>query len=325
MLSAFVRQSDGSVDALQNLEDLAAQAAQSGVSIWADLESPTPDELRAVGAVFGLDADALDDCLAGEQRPRIDEFEGYIFIVLYGMLGVEDQDELTPLKFAAFCGARFLVTVHRQPVRTVQEVRQRCVRTPGLVIGRGVDFVLYTIIDAMVDKYVAVTEERESRVEALEEDASDLETMRDSVVTRGAALRRELIEIHRLAMSLRELLLPISDGDFDYLSASLQIRFSHVRDHLTTAIELSNALRERLHGVHENYHTTLVLRTNEIMKALTLIATLTLPLSLVTGIYGMNLQTWPGHDDPAGFWVILSVMGAFAAGMLIYFRRRGWL
>ena len=282
------------------------------------------EEVRAVGTAFELDAEALEDCVHGEQRPRVDEFECYVFLVLYAAVGPDGSTEFAPGKLAAFLGPNLLITVHRTPLRSVSAMIERCRKSGPQLLGRGADFLLYGIIDAMVDNYVLVVDAYETQLEELEELSLD-SAVDETLLARSANLRRALLELRRLATSQRELLTPVAKGEYEHVSEALEQRFSHVEDHLMHATELIDGLRDRLNAVHGNYHTALTDRTNAIIKMLTLFATIMLPLTLVTGIYGMNLPLWPSSDRPSSFWGVLVGMVVITAAILYYFRRRHWL
>lgn len=320
----FVRHPDGTVHTMAALDDALAAADTEGAAMWVDLEAPAEVDLRRLEAAFKLDAESIHDCLSGEQRPRIDEFDHYILLVLYGLVGAGGDEEVGPRKLVVFCGARFLITVHPESLRTTEAVRHRCERSAGQMLAQGVDFVLYCILDGMVDKYSVIVERYEDRLEAIEEASFDPEED-ESFLAEAATLRHELLDLRRLAVSQREVVRPLAKGEYDHVSENLARRFSHVADHLTQVIELTDVLRERLLTVRDNYHTTLASRTNDIMKTLTLIATILLPLTFVAGIYGMNLPLWPPSDNPLSFWGVMAFMAALAVGFVVYFRRKKWI
>ncbi|MHC4093940.1 MAG: magnesium transporter CorA family protein, partial [Planctomycetota bacterium] len=324
MLSGFLRLSDGATEAISDVEAAMAAAGRDEAVLWLDLEEPAEEEVRAVGEAFRLDADAVEDCLHGEQRPRIDEFEHHIFLVLYGALGPDGTSVFDPRKLAAFLGPNAVITVHRQPLRSVSSVRNRCRRNTRHLLDRGADFVLYSIIDAIVDNYIVAAEEYEERLEELEEDSlrSDVD---EGLVAKSGELRRQLLELRRLARSQRELLIPLVKGEYEHVSGALEQRFGHVEDHVMHAIDLIDGMRERLSAVHDNYNTALANRANAIMKTLTLFATIILPLTLVAGIYGMNLPLWPPSNHPASFGGVLGGMLLVTGAVLYYFRKKHWL
>jgi magnesium transporter len=323
MLSAFVYSVDGSLLKVGSIEAVEAAWSHPGVHVWIDLEAPAKEELDGLGRIFRLDEQSLDECLEGEQWPRIDEFDEHIFVVLYGLFGLKEGGEVDPHKLSVFCGPRFLITVHRQPLLTVRQVKARCGRHPESVIARGVDYVLCAIIDIMVDNYLRVAERYEERLDSLEEQSfrPDVEAQ---LLSELSNLRRDLLELRRLATSQRDLLRPLMQGEYDFVSSSLSQQFHHVRDHLSQVIDSVNSLRELLGGVYQNYHSALAGRTNETMKVLTIYAGILLPLTLIAGIYGMNVPI-PAADKPWHFWVVMAIMAVTTWVLYTHFRRRKWI
>jgi magnesium transporter len=311
---------------LASLDELATLWAREDVRLWVDLESPSDEELQRLGRIAGLDEEALDDCLRGEQQPRVDEFESHIFLVLYGLYGLKEHEDLDPHKLAAFCGSRFLITVVRQPLLSIRQVRAHCGRHPETLLMRGVDVVLFEIIDTIVDNYLRVADRYEDRLEVLEEKSFDVDVDDgEALLEEAAEVRREVLELRRLAVAQRQLLLPIAKGNYDFVSETLSQQFSQVCDHLSQVVDTVDSLRETVVSIRDNYHTALTRRTNEIMKVLTVFAAVMLPLTLIAGIYGMNLPLWPSSKQPFSFWIVLTVMTSIAGVMLYYFRRRKWL
>ena len=152
--------------------------------------------------------------------------------------------------------------------------------------------------------------------------ASDFD---DDFLTQLSQLRRELLEVRHIAASQRELVVLIAKGECDYVNAELETRFSHVRDHLTQVVEHIERLRELLNGARDNYHALITDRMADTVKTLTVFASVILPVSLVAGIYGMNVPVWPPSGESWSFWVVLGAMGAIAVALLVYFRTRRWI
>ena len=323
MLMAFIYPAGGALQRVDSVEAIAAAWAQPDVRVWVDAEAAGEQELLALRDVFRLQEESLRDCVGGEPWPRIDDFDEHIFLVLYGLFGLKEAGEVDPHKLAIFCGPRFLITVHSQPLLTVRQVKARCGRHPESVIARGVDYTLCAIIDGMVDNYLRVAERYGERLDALEDRSFSAEAD-GRLLLDLADLRRDLLELRRLATSQRDLLRPLMQGEYDFVSASLSQQFHHVRDHLSQVLDTVNGLRELLGGVYQTYHSTLANRTNETMKVLTIYAGILLPLTLIAGIYGMNLPI-PASDKPWSFWVVMGIMVVTTMAITMHFRRRKWL
>ena len=324
MFTAYVRLSDGSQRTLDSTAELATVWADTEAVLWIDLEQPVEEEIRAVDAVLDLDDEVMDDCLHGEQRPRIDEYEKYIFLVVYGLLKSNDHAEHQLCKLAVCCGDRFLVTVHNESMPTVDHLHERFRQHASQLLRHGADHLFYLILDRMVDNYLLLGEQYEDELELLE-DRSQSPTVEESVLHELAELRRKLLELRRLAISQQQLIEPLVEGEYDFISESLGRRFAHVRDHLLKVVEQVDMLRELTNGVRDNYNTALATRTNAVMQVLTVFAAVLMPLSLITGIYGMNLPLWPNPEATASFWGVMAAMAALAAGLLLFFRKKGWL
>ena len=323
MINCFVIRSDDSSECVESLEGIRRVLESPYRSIWIDLESPDEETLGQIGALFDLDPEAIEDCLHGEQHPRVDEFENHIFVVLYGVVANGETLSFSPRKLAAFCNGTILITVHREPVRTVQIVRARCKRQPAHVLGRGTGHVLFTLIDGVVDNFALVGENFDERLDSLEVESLD-PLVEETILSGVTELRRDVLQLRRIAVSQRELLLPFAQGEFEFFGEKYENRFAHVRDHLTQCVDMVENLRELLNGVRDNYHAALSNRSNEVMKTLTIFASLFMPMSLLAGIYGMNTVLWPDVSRPSSFWYIVGSMGIVVVAMILFFRSRKW-
>lgn len=324
MFTLFALPGNGAPQTATVIEDVRGYLEDEQSVLWIDIERPTQEELDAIGALFQLDAEALEDCLLGEQRPRMDEYEHYLFLVMYGAMADDREHVYAPRKLAIFFGKRFIITVHRDALPSVTEVRQRCEKHAAYLLRRGADYLLYLIIDGIVDNLAVVVDHFEERLERLEE-ASLMADVSTSILGELAELKRDCLDLRRIAASQGEMVYPMARGELEEISEPLEARFSHVRDHLIKTVEMIDGVRDLLNGVRDNYHAMLANRLNAIMKTLTLFASVLLPLSLIAGIYGMNVALWPGPEVAWAYPAILTGMALFGAGMYTYFRFRRWL
>jgi magnesium transporter len=291
--------------------------------LWIDLQKPTQQDVQTLNGIIDLDDAALEDAVDGPERPRVDEYENYLALFFYGVLSVDERGHFSPHKIVAFCGERFLVTIHPEAMLSVSSLHDRCQKHGATLFERGVDVLLYRLMDTLVDNYLALLDHFESRVDKLESDSFNGRTD-DSILRSVAEMRTDLMEVRRLASAQHSLLAPMARGEFDYVSENLGTEFRHVEEHLAHTLDRIECLRERLSGTLHNYHSTLTKKTNDIVRVLTIFAAVVLPLSLIAGIYGMNVPVWPPGESPQSFWGILTLMAALGGGLLWFFRTRKW-
>jgi magnesium transporter len=324
MFTGFVQYADGRIETTKSLDEFRRSYQQQPERFWVDMECPQQDEVRQFGELLGLSEEAVEDCLEGEQRPRIDDYDDYFLMVLYGVVPPEGEPADRARKLVLLCSPKFLMSVHPESLRTTNAVRRQCNRRNGACISQGVDRLTFRLVDGIVDNYLALIDECDDQVESIEERSFELAD-EDSLLQDVAHMRHRLLEFRRLATAQRTLIEAIARGDYEFISSELRVQYLHVSEHLMHALDRNEVLRDRLTGALHNYHSTLAKRTNDIMRVLTVFAAVMLPLTLIAGIYGMNVPTWPSDETPQSFWAILGVMAVIGGGLLWYFRRRRWL
>ncbi|MCA9256327.1 MAG: magnesium transporter CorA family protein [Phycisphaerales bacterium] len=307
-----------------SVQDVSALFEREDVQFWIDVEAPDRNELESLAAALRVDGEAVDDALAGEQRSRVDDYDDYAFVVTYSMLGDSNHGGEDLHKLAVICGARFILTVHAEGVGAIDAMRRRAEKNARGAFEDGPGGLLYGILDQIVDNYLLYIDAIETDVDRLE-DRSLHKDCSDAVLVEASALRRTLADLRHLAVAQDQLINAIVSDDFPFMSKSLSFHFNHVRQHLMIVVEFTDKLRDRLHGVRDNYSFVLAHRTNEIMRVLTVFASILLPLSLLTSVYGMNVAMWPSPSESYGIWIVLLVMLGMAGVLFWYFKRKDWL
>jgi len=286
------------------LDDVDWKPGADGFA-WIDLESPTDRELEFLSDPFHFHPMAIEDCLTPEHQPKIEDFGPYTFLIFRGIDFNPPIDEFQTLKLAAFLGPDYLVTYHRRPMRSVQSVLDKYANEASPPC-RGADYLLYEILDHMVEHYFPVLEAIEDRIDALEEGL--FSDPGPHVLDGILATKRRVLEIKRTLAPHREVFGRISRNEFEEISPQ---SVTFYRDLLSSSLEA--------------YLSVVSQRTNDVMKVLTIFATVLLPLTFIVGVYGMNFDHMPELHSPYGYYVVWGVMLVIAAGMLWFFRRRGWL
>ncbi len=286
--------------------------------MWVDIEDPTPEVLEPLLETrFGFHELAAEDSLSENTLPKYDRFPDYDFLIFRAV-----EHRKSTYKVAAFLGRNFLFTVHREKVAAINSARER-LPSDARLLHNGPDFLLYAIVDQMVDAYFPILEQIEEGVDDLQEDI--FKDAQPSHLDDLLHQKREINVLRRQSLPQRELLNQISRGDAQFVQRDSLIYFRDVYDHMFRISETIDVERDMMAGTMEAYLSVVANRTNEIMKVLTVFSAIMLPLTLIAGIYGMNFANEPELHWHFGYYYALGLMGITAAGMLLWFRRRGWI
>jgi magnesium transporter len=297
-------------------------ARGSGLT-WIDLDLPTPDEARILSDVFAFHPLAIENCLGEVVHPKIDDYPDYLYIVVHGVVAVDlAKEAFRTEELDIFLGPRYLVTHHQEPRRSIEEVRERCRKRPDL-LGRGSDFLLHDLLDAVVEHYQPALEQIESEIDRVEErifsDPSQ-ETLNDIL-----ALKRDVLRLRRIIGPQKEAVNRLTRREFRLVSDAAIPYFRDVYDHLFRMQDLTEQYRDLITGAMEAYLSMVSNRLNTVMKALTAVSTVILPMSLIAGIYGMNFKRMPELEWPWGYPLALGLMAAVGLGLFAFFKTKRWI
>jgi magnesium transporter len=291
---------------------------------WLDLTAPGHDELVKLGELFGFHPLALEDTEHFNQRPKLDNYGDYVFLVFYGAWRHSD-DDMEPLREVhLFVSGKYVVTVHRDPLPPLDDQRAQL---SGRVL-HSEQFLLYRILDALTDSYFPILGQMDDEIDNLE--AAVIENPTDEVLQRLFALKRQLVAMRKVVSPQRDLFARSVDQVAELPGLELDERdyFRDVYDHLIRISDLIDSYRDLLSGATDLYLSTVSNRQNEVMKQLTIIATIFLPLAFITGFFGQNFGYMVNHliTSEWTFWVIgVGSMLATVVGLVIFFRRKGWV
>jgi magnesium transporter len=288
--------------------------------LWIDLDDPAGPALDALAARFGFHELAVEDCRNHPQLAKIDQFEGHAFLIANSVRFDPETGDLGVRELDFFVGPTLIVTVHEGPSFTLDTVASRLgsVITPDSPAR-----ILHAILDETLERFLPSLERIGETIGEIEDEI--LDRLDPRCLSKMFGLKRDLVEFRRAAWAQRELLNALSRRDGTVVPAAMQIYFRDVYDHIVTALEMVESYRDLLSGVVEIYLTQAANRTNDTVKALTIIATIILPLTLVTGWYGMNVANLPLASHPYGVWIVSGAMVLLTAGLLTWFRKRRWI
>jgi len=282
--------------------------------------------VERVGAVFGLHPLVLEDVMNTEQRPKIEDYDDYLYIVvrmLYERAG-DDEDtlEIDSEQVSFIVGPNVLVTFLEDPGDVFDPVRKRIRENRGRVRKHGTDYLAYALIDVIVDNYFTVLERFGDLTEDLEQ-----EVMGDPTIDTLHAIqqmKRAMIQVRRAIWPLRDVVSVLVRGDSSLIRKATVVFLRDIYDHVVRVVDVVETQREMLGGLMEIYLTTVSNRMNEVMKVLTVIATVFIPLTFIVGVYGMNFVNMPELHWRYGYWFTWGVMVVVVGVMVLYFRRKKW-
>ena len=277
--------------------------------------------LRELGEQFGLHRLALEDITQPQQRAKVEDFPGHAFLVLRM---VNPGPRLDTEQLSLCLGSDFVLTFQERHGDCFDVVRQRLQDPAGRIRQAGPDYLAYALLDAVVDAFFPALEALGDRLHDHEERI--LAGGRNDVLVRGLHdLRRDLLAVRRALWPLREVTQALVRGDSGRFQPDTRVYLRDVQDHVVQLLDLLESYRETGASLMEVHLATVSNRLNEVMKVLTVIATIFIPLTFVAGVYGMNFKHQPEYDWQLGYPLCLLLMAGVAGGMLWWFRRRGWL
>lgn len=292
--------------------------------IWIALERQTPDADALLGEVLRLHPLTIEDIWAERSRPKLDDFDAYLYVIVHG-IGAARHDKLQTVEIDVVIGGNWLVT-HDPAGLVSDDVATELDHSARLMV-KGIAWLAHAVLDHAVDRYMPVIDQLDAEIEQLENEVLDhAGTSRGrAVLLRILSFKRRLQELRRMSIHQREILLRLSRGELDEIPAEALPFYRDVYDHFLRINDIAEGYRDLVTSALDAYLSVQSNRMNEIMKTLTLISTVMLPLTFIVGLYGMNFKHMPELDWVWGYPAALLVMAGVAAGILLWFRHRGWI
>lgn len=305
--------------------DLPKALAKPGAFVWLDVEGLDEAALRELLQPFGFHPLAIEDAAAPHQRPKVDEFDGYFFLVAHEVSynpNIEDDTRITDCQVAFFVKENAVVSVHPSPSPAMASLKLRC-ETRNHLLGRGADLFLYNLLDAIVDEYFPILEALDDRIDELEDQI--VRVPRQELLDEIFTLKRDLIHLRKLAGPTREVLTMLTTRDFPAIRPESMPYFRDVSDHLIRIYEILDSYRDLMSGALDAYLSNISNQLNLVMQRLTIITVIFLPLTFITGVFGMNftVQPWMGKwDHGQSFWTVMTGMAVIGSLLFWWFHRK---
>lgn len=295
---------------------------EPGERLWVDVANPSPDELALLRDRFNLHPVAIDSCLRVDQRPKLEEYEGHLFVVLHRLtVPAAPSEELTSVELHAFIGESYLITIQDAELPEVATVRARFVTEPALR-ERSLVYAFYLVCERLSHYNFDALDVLFDAIEEIED--SVLKQADDDALPELFAAKRRLAAARRLIVPQREVVSLLLESGTEFIDERARPYFRRVLDVLMRMSEAIDTQREILSNILDAHLSLVSNRTNDVMKSLTLLSAIFLPLSFVTGFFGQNFTHLP-FDNVALMWGGLAACLLVPAGMLLWFKSRKWL
>ncbi|MEP5253742.1 magnesium/cobalt transporter CorA [Winogradskyella rapida] len=302
-----------------------AQSFKDSASVtWINIDGLNAiDEIENIGKQYDLHPLVLEDIVNTTQRPKIDEYDDYLFIVLKMLY--YDQDEKIVIEQVSFIlGKNYVLSFQEAEGDVFDNVRDRLRLGNGRIRGLQSDYLLYALIDAVVDHYFSIIETLGNKIEDLETDLF-AGNSRENINIEVQQLKREILKVRRAIFPLREIINRVEKGEHELIFQRTLTYYRDIYDHLIQVSENIDIYREMIWSLMDMYMTTISNKMNEVMKVLTIMSSIFIPLTFLAGIYGMNFTYIPELQYRNGYFILLGVMLVIFIALLIYFKRKKWL
>jgi magnesium transporter len=325
MIRIIFRNAEGRVECDAPVEELPAIVQGDGSAVWIDMQSPTPDEYKLVlERIFHFHPLAIEDAMNDIHLPKIDDYGTYLYLVFHTVgLGQEPMDIDTE-EVDVFLGLNYLVTIHDQPRRSIDRAWDVDHHT-ATGLARGPAMLLYELLDSQIDSYIPIIDAFEDQLERLGDDIFMSSENERVLLNRLLTAKSSSLRLQRILTPQRELLGRLATNEYRAIPAPVRIYYRDVYDHLARLANLAESTRDLAGSTIETHLALVNNRMNEVMKILTIMSSIFIPLSFIAGIYGMNFEYMPELSWRWGYpmvWVVFLTVGF---GLLFFFRRRKWI
>lgn len=297
---------------LEELENLKEK------QIWVDITNITKEEQELIKNIFELHPLTTEDLYNSNIRIKVEEFPNYLFCVFYG-IRKRKMVELFELDF--IFGKNFLITSHKEEIESFSKLKNDEERL-GNLFKKGNDFLFHKLLDYEIDNYFPVLEDIDDQIESIEEKIT--KRVEPSLLATILKLKRVIVSVKKAVIPQREKVSFLLKNEYKLISKKAVPYFRDIYDHSIKVADIVDNYREAVGNTFDAYMSAVSNNMNEVMKVLSIIATIALPLTVISGIYGTNFSVLPGANLMYGFWIMMFIMVLVSIGMIYFFRRRRW-
>ncbi|MFV0388442.1 MAG: magnesium/cobalt transporter CorA [Pyrinomonadaceae bacterium] len=311
------------VDVTELKELLADPNCITWVDVLLKSEADFKESEEIYANVFKFHHLTIEDCREERNQPKVEEFPKYLFYIVHGVKSDANSTHFVTKELDGYLGANFVVTNRADEFKSIDAIKEQARNNPRL-FDKGAAFLLHQILDVLVDNYMPVVDDFDSAISDLENRVYRSVGEGNKILEEIMKTRKSIARLKRISTRQLEVLYKLSHGQFSLIPADILPFYRDVHDHLLRIVDLAENYRDLIGGIFDIHFSVTASKTNVIMKVLALFSAILMPLTLISGIYGMNFENMPELHTRYGYFITLGFMATLAGTLMIYFWRRGW-
>ena len=311
-------------DSIQEIEIDTVPESNQGYFYWLDIRGlNNPSEIESLGKAFGLDPLLLEDVLDPDQRPKFEHTDNGIFVIMKNLVASPNSSEFLSEQISIYLTEGKLITFQEYPDDSFHTLKIRMQQTGSRIRTRKSDYLLYAIIDFITDHYFPVLDSCSNRIHMLE--AAINKNPSQELKTSIYKVRQDISEMHRIIQPTREMINALQRTDSPLITDKTRRYFKDVMDNIMQILDLNDNQNDHLSSLHDLFMSEMTYRMTNVMKILTVVTSIFIPLTFITSVYGMNFKYQPEYNWPWAYPVLWVLMIAMGIAQIIYFKRKNWL
>jgi magnesium transporter len=305
-------------------ENLSELLADKESLIWVDMESPDEKDNTILSDVFHFHPLTIEDSIETRNHPKVESYNNYLFLIVHGVTIETNATNFVTRELDIYLGQNFVLTYHHKSFHSINELKDK-IRANTFHCERGPDYLLHQILDKLVDLYIPLVDDYDAAINNLEDRIIQMKKGSNKLLEEVMDLKRSVARLVRISSKQMDVLARLANGEFPLIGKDVLPFYRDVYDHLHRVSVLAENYRDLVGGLLNLHFNVVANRTNDVVKTLTIISAIVLPLSLIAGIYGMNFENMPELKTRYGYFFTLASMLIVAIGLLVYFWRKGWI
>lgn len=307
--------------------DLSELLKDENTVVWVDMDVRTKEDLRQAELIykdiFKFHHLTIEDCREARNQPKVEEFPDYLFFIVHGIKSKAKTSNFITKELDGYLGRNFVVTNRNEDFRSIDSVKKQIHNNPK-VFERGAPYLLHQILDRLVDFYMPIVDDFDRSINELEDRVYEMDSGDNAILEEIMDVRRSVARLKRISTRQLDVLYRISHGEFPQIPEHILPFYRDVHDHLLRISDMAESYRDLVSGLFEIHFSVTANKTNEVMKVLAIFSATMLPMTLLSGIYGMNFDNLPLLHSENGYFYTLGLMVIIFSGLIIYFWRKGW-